>query len=199
MSIQRKLPDTTELPRPYREHRTVDFKHDKKFSVAVQAIFVLMALVALGVALLFPLSLGTDWRLTISIPVTLFACLLYMAAHEATHGLFLQLMTKVRPSYAVRFPFLTTGSHAYLTRRSAVVVALAPSVIWGIVLIAALLTLPQDYLLTAYILLALNFAGSAGGYLISRRGLPKVGVVWRFEPCRRVKTFSTPSSPRAIL
>jgi len=44
-------------------------------------------------------------------------------------------------------------------------VALAPSVIWGMVLVAALLTLSGDYLLTAYIVLALNFAGSAGDYL----------------------------------
>jgi len=96
-----------------------------------------------------------------------------MAVHEATHGLVIQLLTKMKPSYGVRFPFLTTGNHAYLTRRSAVVVALAPAVIWGIVLAAALLTLPQDYLLTAYILLALNFAGSVGDcvevYVVSRQ------------------------------
>lgn len=173
MSSQRRLQDTAELPRTYREHRTVDFKKDKKFTVAVQGLFVLMALVAVGVALLLALPLETDWRPILTIPVTLFACLLYMAAHEATHGVALQLMTTVKPSYAVRFPFLTTGSHAYLTRRNAVIVALAPCVIWGIVLVAALLTLQQDYLLTAYILLALNFAVSAGDYvevyLVSRQ------------------------------
>jgi hypothetical protein len=43
------------------------------------------------------------------------------------------------------------------------------------VLVAALLTLPRDYLLTAYILLALNFAGSAGDYL-------EVYVVSRQQP-----------------
>jgi hypothetical protein len=175
MGSQRKLQDTAELPRTYREHRTIDFKKDKKFTVAIQGLFVLITLVAVGVALLLALPLEAAWRPILTIPVTLFACLIYMAAHEATHGVVLQLMTKVRPSYAVRFPFLTTGSHAYLTRRSAVVVALAPSVIWGIVLVAALLTLPRDYLLTAYILLALNFAGSAGDYV-------EVYVVSRQQP-----------------
>jgi hypothetical protein len=165
MSSPRLLHDTDELPRTYREHRTIDFKKDKKFTVAVQGLFVLIALVAVGVAVLLELPLETDWRPILTIPATLFACLLYMAAHEATHGVVLQLITKVRPSYAVRFPFLTTGNHAYLTRRSAVVVALAPSVIWGIVLVAALLTLPGDFLLTAYVLLALNFAGSAGDFV----------------------------------
>jgi Putative zincin peptidase len=121
-----------------------------------------MALVAVGVALLLELPLESSWSSIFTISVTVFACLIYMAVHEATHGVVLHILTKVKPSYALRFPFLTTGNHAYLTRRSAVVVALAPAVIWGIVLVAALLTLPQDYLLTAYILLALNFAGSVG-------------------------------------
>ncbi|WP_211219896.1 DUF3267 domain-containing protein [Glaciibacter superstes] len=99
-----------------------------------------------------------------------------MAVHEATHGVVLQTLTTVKHSYAVRFPFLTTGNHAYLTRRSAIVVALAPAVIWGILLVAALLALPQDYLLTAYILLALNFAGSARGL---RRGVRGVSATAR--------------------
>ncbi|WP_152545354.1 metalloprotease family protein [Microbacterium sp. CH12i] len=81
--------------------------------------------------------------------MTLAACLIYMAAHEVTHGVVLQVLTKVKPSYALLFPLVTTGNRAYLTRRSAVIVAVAPAVIWGLVLLAALLTLPQDYLLTA--------------------------------------------------
>ena len=173
MGDQGSLRDTAELPSTYREHRTVDLKKDKKFAVAVQGLFVLVALVAVGAALLLELPLETSWSPILTISVTLFACLLYMAVHEATHGVVLQILTKVKPSYGVRFPFLTTGNHAYLTRRSAVVVALAPVVIWGIVLVAALLTLPQDYLRTAYILLALNFAGSSGdcveAYVVSRQ------------------------------
>lgn len=175
MRNSRTLQDTAALPPTYRQHRTFDFKRDKKFSAAVQGLVVLIAALAIGVALLLPLPLRTDWNPILTISVTVAACLGYMAAHEATHGVFLHLLTKVRPSYAVRFPFLTTGSTAFLTRRSAVVVALAPAVIWGILLSAALLTLPQDYLLTAYILFALNFAGSAGDFV-------EVSVVARQQP-----------------
>jgi hypothetical protein len=151
MGDQVILRDTAELPRTYREHRTVDLKKDKRFAVAVQGLFVLMALVAVGAALLLDLPLETSWSPILTTSVTLFACLIYMTVHEATHGVVLQILTKMKPSYAVRFPFLTTGNHAYLIRRSAVVVALAPALMWGIVLAAALLTLPQDYLLTAYL------------------------------------------------
>jgi hypothetical protein len=164
---------TIELPSSYQQHMTVDLKKDRKFTVAVQGIFVPGVLLAAVAALLLDLAPTTSWPHLVTIPVTLAVCLVYMAVHEVTHGVALQLLTKVKPSYTVRFPFLTTGNHAFLTRRSAVIVALAPAAIWGIALVVALLTLPPDYLLSAYILLTLNFAGSAGDfvevYVLSRQ------------------------------
>jgi len=44
MGDQGSLRDTAELPRTYREHRTVNLKTDKKFAVAVQSLFALIAL-----------------------------------------------------------------------------------------------------------------------------------------------------------
>lgn len=173
MGAERSLQDTTELPVTYSAHLTLDLKKDKKVALAVQGIFVSIALVAVGAALLLGLPLQTNWAPVVTILVTLAACLAYMTVHEATHGVTLQLLTKVKPSYKVRFPFLTTGNHAYLTRRSAAIVALPPGVIWGVMVLAALLALPDDYRLTAYVVLALNFAGSAGdiveAYVVSRQ------------------------------
>ncbi|WP_051479194.1 DUF3267 domain-containing protein [Arthrobacter sp. H5] len=159
------LRDTTSLPSSYRTHRSVDFKKDRKFATTIQLVFMLVVLGAVAAAFLLELPLGTTWTPAFTIPITLGACLAYMAIHEATHGVVLQAVTKVKPTYAFRFPFLTTGNRAYLTRQNAVAVAVAPAIIWGIVLIAAQLTVPQDYLLSAYILLTLNFAGSAGDYV----------------------------------
>jgi len=101
---QASLRDTTKLPSTYREHRMVDLKKDKKFAGAVQGLFVLVTLVAVGAALLLELPLETSWSSILTISVTLFACLIYMAVHEMTHGVVLQMLTKVKPSYAVRSP-----------------------------------------------------------------------------------------------
>ncbi len=165
MDTRQTSQDTTEPPHGYRELRAIDLKKDKRYAVAIQGLVILIAVVAGGIALLSSLPLETGWPPTVAVVATLLACLVYMAAHEATHGAVLHLISGVRPSYAVRFPFLTTGSRAHLTRRSAVLVALAPSLVWGLALGGALLVLPQDYLLTAYIVLALNVAGSAGDYI----------------------------------
>ena len=159
------LQDGTHLPSDYREHQAVDLKKNRMSAIAIQAIFVVIAVVTVIVPLLFRVPLGTGWSPFLTIPVTLVAALVYMALHEATHGVMLQLITKVKPSYRVRFPFLTTGNRAYLTRRSAVLVALAPAVLWGVVLSAVLLVVPVDFRFTAYVVLALNFAGSSGDFV----------------------------------
>ena len=158
------MSDASELPDSYRRDDTIDLKKDRKLALAVQGGFVLLAAIAVVVALLLAptLSLQTEWHPFVTIVVTVVACLLYLIVHEATHGVVLQLISKVKPSYRMRFPFLTTGGNAYLTPRSAIVVALAPMVIWAIVLIIALLLVPQDWRLTVYVVLALNFAGSSG-------------------------------------
>lgn len=157
--------DTPDLPATYAKYRTVDFKKDRKIAVLIQAIFIGVALLATAVALLFELPLASDWHPVITIVVTVLAGLVYMAAHEATHGLTLRFLTGAQPSYRLKFPFLTTSSSLYFTRRSIVITALAPCVIWGVVLLVALLLVPADARLMVYILLALNFAGSAGDYV----------------------------------
>lgn len=157
--------DSVELPTTFQRHLTVDFKKDRKFFATIQGIFVAVVLIAVAVAVLLELPLAPGWGPAITIPVTLLSLLLYLAVHEATHGVTLQLLTGSQPSYALRFPFLTTSSSVYLTRRSTIITALSPSIIWGAVFFVALFLVPADARLTVYILLALNFAGSAGDYL----------------------------------
>ena len=87
-----------------------------------------------------------------------------MALHELTHGVFMKLLSGVKPVYFARFPFLCTGSTAYFNKKSFIIVALAPVVLWGTFLIAVLLLLPSDFFLSVYIIIGLNFAGAAGDY-----------------------------------
>lgn len=162
-----RLSNSERLPSGYRVHRTIDLKREKEFARAVQGVFVLTALLAVAALLVFDLPLASGWSPVVTVAVTLPALLLYMSLHEATHGVAVRLLTKTRPTYEVRFPFLTTASRAYLTRRSFIIVALAPCIIWGIVLGVALIMLPADWRLTVYILMALNFAGSGGDFVLT--------------------------------
>lgn len=156
--------DTAELPSHYQKHLTVNLKTNRKITIFIQGTFLGVVLIAVVVALLSELPLP-GWSPWITVPVTLLACVLYMAAHEATHGVTLRLLTGTKPHYAVRFPFLTTSSPLFLTRRSTIITALAPCIVWGAVLVGALFVVPDELRLMSYILLTLNFAGSAGDYI----------------------------------
>jgi hypothetical protein len=195
--VDRRMPrNGAELPDTYRSQRTYDLKKDRRLAFAVQAIFGLVALFALGSALLWSLPIQSSLTPVLAIIVTLVACLTYMALHEGTHGVVLYALTRVKPTYTLRFPFLTTGNHAFLTRRSAVIVALAPAVVWGVVLLLAWAVLPEDYRLTAYVLLALNLAGSAGDfvevYLVSKQ--PRDALVQ--DDGHKLHIFVPHDSPR---
>lgn len=152
------------LPAHYGRHRTINLRKDRRFNLWVQAISLCGVLAAVSVAVILKLPLGSTWNPWFGVPTTILAALVYLAAHEVTHGIALQWLTGDRPTYALRFPFLTTGNRAYLDRGGTVLVALAPSVLWGVLLLGALLLAPADLRMTLYVILTLNIAGSAGDY-----------------------------------
>lgn len=162
MGTLRVSPSGTTVPADYQIAATVDLKTDRRAAVTIQAGAALTVAAAITVALLLDLPLDSGWSTGVTALVTVVAVVVYMVAHELTHGATLWSLTRVRPTYALRLPYLTTGSQALLTRRHAVIVAMAPFALWAVVLSALWLTVPQDALLTVYVLMALNVAGSVG-------------------------------------
>lgn len=162
MGARTAPPNTSDLPADYRCHSEVDLKADRRAAAGIQVIFVLVVGVMVGLVFVLDLPLDGRWSAGATAAATVVACVVYMAVHELTHAAALRTFSDVAPTVALRFPYLVTGSRAYLNRRAAAVVALAPGAVWGVVLIVLLLTLPQQFFLTVYVVTALNFAGSAG-------------------------------------
>ena len=162
MGTLRISPSVTTPPAGYQIASTLDLKADRRAALTIQAGVALTVATAIALAFLLDLPLDSGWSSGVTAVLTVSAVVVYMVAHELTHGAALWVLTRVRPTYAVRLPFLTTGSQALLTRRDAVIVAMAPFLLWAVVLAAVWLTLPQDGLLTTYVLIVLNVAGSVG-------------------------------------
>ena len=162
MDTLRVSPTVTTPPAGYQAASRLDLKADRRAAITIQVGVALTVAAAIAAAFLLDLPLDSGWSRLLVTLLTVAAVVLYMAAHELTHGAALWALTRVRPAYAVRLPYLTTGSQALLTRRDAVIVAVAPFLLWALVLAALWLTLPQDALLTIYVLMALNVAGSVG-------------------------------------
>ncbi len=155
----------THLPDSYRLHSTLDLTRDKRAAITIQAGFGLTVVAMIVVALVLDLPFESTLGTALTITITVAACLAYMVVHELTHAVLLWWLTQERPTVAVRLPYLITGSQALLTRGKAVVVALAPLVLYTVVLLDLLRTLPSQFFLTVYVVLVLNVAGSSGDVL----------------------------------
>lgn len=156
--------NTPGLPEDYQLHGIMDLKKDKKINICIQIMFALIVVCMIILAKWFDFPTRSNWSTGISILATVLMVAVYMAIHELTHGVFMRLFSGVKPVYFFRFPFLCTGSTAYFNKKSFVIIALAPVVIWGAFLIAMLLLLPSDFFLSVYIIIGLNFAGASGDY-----------------------------------
>lgn len=163
MSAPRTAP--TDVPAGYRLHATLDLKEDPRAAAVIQVGFASAVAALIAVALLLDLPFDGSWHPAVVAAITAAACVAYMVVHEATHGTALWWLTKVRPTFAVRLPYLVTGSPALISRRQAIAIALAPVVLWGLVLLTLLRDLPAELFLTVYVVLVLNVAGSAGDAL----------------------------------
>ena len=160
-----KMPsNAASLPAGYKLKAKMDLKEDRKINLAIQFTFVMIVLLMIGMAKWFGFQTRSNWSTGITILMTALTGLAYMAVHELTHGIFMRVLSGVKPAYFARFPFLCSGSTAYFNKASFIVVALAPVALWGAVLIALLVLLPHDFFLSIYIVIGLNFAGAAGDY-----------------------------------
>src|SRR5690606_32150798 len=101
----------------------------------------------------------------LSFLITVVLVFVYIALHESVYSVFIQIFCRSCPAYRIRFPFLSVGSEAYFNRRSFIIIALAPVTIWGAALISLLALVPNPLFLSVYILMIVNFAGSAGDYI----------------------------------
>jgi len=162
--IKNTAQNTLSLPASYRLNGIMDLKEDKKINMSIQITFALIVFCLIGLAKWFDFPTQNRWNTFISIAVTVMMIVVYVAVHELTHGFFIKLFSGVKPVYFALFPFVCTGSPAYFNKKSFIVIALAPVVLWGVFLIALLRILPSDFFLSVYIVIGLNFAGAAGDY-----------------------------------
>lgn len=158
-------PHGIELPDNYQLHSTLDPKNDKAATATIKVAFALILAALIILTLVVDLPFDNGLSLGITVALTVAACLVYLVVHQLTHAVLLWGLTRVRPTITVRLLYLTTGSKGILTRGQAVLVALAPLLVYPLVLLDFLRSLPTTFFLTFYVVLVLNVASSAGDVL----------------------------------
>lgn len=162
-----------ELPEGYQLYRTVDLAKDRKLARKVALLSLGITVVMLALALpLVPFSTFFDFRMpSVSDGVRLLlflpAMLVYVLSHEWIHGIYMKKYSGIRPKYGFSGMYAYTGSRAFFPRRIYLIIALAPVILWGGILLILNLTLPTSCFWFVYLLQILNFSGAAGDFLVS--------------------------------
>ena len=153
------------LPRGYRFAGTMDFMRNQAQMKAVVILSLILVVAPLIVGLIL-VPTGPSWRLMNARwwgwPALAAALVAYIPLHELTHGVAMLALSGVRPRYGLKLPYAYCGSSAWFDRRSHVITALAPVVLWGVGSLTAALLAPVVWFWPLWILQISNLSGSAG-------------------------------------
>ena len=89
-------------------------------------------------------------------------------ANAVTHvvgshlGAAMLALSGVKPSFGIRLPYAWCGSPVWFDRRSHIITALAPVLLWGILLQILIAALPREWFWPLWLTQLSNLSGSAG-------------------------------------
>ncbi len=171
------MKNSLSLPEDYGKILEIDLQKNKKLMLLVNgiALVIMLALAALG-AYIVPINtfLNTDeaWYMPlIKLAVMMGGYVAYIILHELVHGIFMKKFSGVKPKYGFTLMYAYAGSEAYFNKKSYIIIALAPVVIWGAVLGVLCAVLPQGWFWVAYFIQIGNISGAAGDFYVTLKFL----------------------------
>lgn len=161
------------LPDGYREICSVDLKKDKKAAVGVNLLALVIAAV-----LVFPMNAvvpfyrslvsQTDIKdILTKYVVLLVLMVLYVILHELVHGIAMKICGTKKVRYGFNGMYAFAGSADYYDKTAYIFIALAPIVLWGVVLAVVNILVPAEWFWVIYIIQVLNLSGAAGDLYVS--------------------------------
>ena len=177
-----KMKNCAELPEGYREILQIDLQKDKKLAVLVNGIAGAIAAVMLLLGVKFGVSISSAFDMSQGLGMyfvrwiaMLAGMVLYLVLHELVHGICMKYFSGIKPHYGFTGMYAYAGSEAYFNKRSYIIIALAPIVVWGIVLLILNLLVPAEWFWIVYFIQVINISGAGGDLYVSARfaKLPK--------------------------
>lgn len=159
-----------QLPAGYREILHIDLQKDKRLMMIVNLlsipVFVVMiAVYGILVAVeKIPLEITAfQWG------AVLVCMVVYVIAHEGIHAVFMRRYCTAKVKFGFTGMYAYAGSDGYYCRKHYIIIALAPVVLWGIVLTVLNIALPQACFFPVYMTQMMNLSGAAGDLYVSWR------------------------------
>lgn len=169
------------LPEGYREFYSVDLQKNKKVSLFVNLLAVIIA-VLLAVPMHFFVPIFSLFSMDngivayfirfVSLMVLIVA---YMVLHELTHGVAMKICGTKKIKYGFTGLYAFAGSNDYYGKKSYIFIALAPVVLWGVVIAIINPFVSTEWFWVVYMLQIINLSGAAGDLYVTVKfsGFPK--------------------------
>ena len=161
------------LPDDYREIYSIDLQKDKKMSVIVNGLaIVIAALLTIPMNFIVPfytmfnLENGTKDML-IKYGVLIALMITYMILHEIVHGIAMRICGTKKVKYGFTGLYAFAGSKDFYDIKSYIFIALAPVVLWGVILGVVNLFVPIGWFWVVYLIQIVNLSGAAGDLFVT--------------------------------
>lgn len=168
-------PSYTELPVGYGEILAVDLQKNKKLAilinvaaVLISAVMAVAAVFFVPISTLFDVSEGLGVYL-LRMGVLMVGLVAYIVLHELVHGVTMRLCGTKKIKYGFTGLYAFAGSTDYYSKKAYILIALAPVVVWGVVLGALCAFLPQSWFWVVYVIQISNISGAAGDFYVTLR------------------------------
>ena len=166
-----------ELPENYKEYYSVDLQNDKKMMLRINLVAILIGVaMVLAVCFFIPFSTAlpssvdsTERLIGICVKCVALAVLsiVYIILHELVHGIAMKICGTKKVKYGFTGVYASAGSDDYYDKKSYIFIALAPVVLWGVVIAIANFLVPRDWFWVVYIIQITNISGAAGDYFVT--------------------------------
>lgn len=161
------------LPEGYKEIYSIDLQKNKKMSLIVNALSLLIAAV-ITVPMIFVVPISTLFNMDdgygpylIRFGSILALIVLYMVLHEIVHGIAMKMCGTKKVKYGFTGLYAFAGSDDYYDKKSYIFIALAPIVVWGIILGIINLFVPTEWFWVIYLIQITNISGAAGDLFVT--------------------------------
>ena len=157
------------LPEGYGERVKIDLQKNKTEALLVNGLALVIMLVLIEIGhLVVPvqalLRLGITKLLLMVIGV-----LLYLVLHELTHAVCMKYYGAEKVKFGYTGLYAYAGSDAYFGKKPYIVIALAPVVVWGVVLLILNLLAGDGWFWVVWLIQVSNLSGAAGDLYVTAK------------------------------
>ena len=164
-----------QLPDDYQKILEVDLQKDKKIALGLNLSSVVIGVLmgwgghqVVSISKLFDFSQGTGMYF-LRFASLLAVMVAYIILHEAVHGIVMKAYGAKKVRYGFTGLYAFAGTDAYFDKVSYIVVALAPVLFWGMVLLILGFSVPSSWFWVIYATQILNVSGAAGDAYVTVR------------------------------